>query len=197
MSVSEKKALTDKIELLEDKLEKALAENECLRKELEEALRSLKRQAAPFSKNQPKADPKPPGRKPGHQYARSALLQDERVFFRAHRGEIRDSLDAPEVLCTAQPFVDPLNSFGRAEKFPVVPLMFLRVCGRYAGHEIPKQMKPAVSFIHRYCMIHNCGRLGHRFSCVCVAKVEIFTSCANAGLSNRQAPHQRLKESTG
>ena len=68
MSASEKKALTDKIELLEDKLEKALAENERLRKELEEALRSLKRQAAPFSKNQPKAEPKPPGPKPDHQY---------------------------------------------------------------------------------------------------------------------------------
>src|SRR5437870_10635276 len=68
MSATEKKALTDKIESLEDKLEKALAENERLRKELEEALRSLKRQAAPFSKNQPKADPQPPGRKAGHQY---------------------------------------------------------------------------------------------------------------------------------
>jgi len=67
MSASEK-ALTDKIDELEGKLEKAHEEIERLRKELEEALRSLKRQAAPFSKNQPKADPKPPGRKPGHQY---------------------------------------------------------------------------------------------------------------------------------
>ncbi len=72
MSASEKKALTDKIEKLEDKLDKALAENERLRKELEEALRSLKRQAAPFSKNQPKADPKPPGRKSGHEYGARA-----------------------------------------------------------------------------------------------------------------------------
>src|SRR5712691_12213923 len=72
MSASEKKALTDKIEKLEDKLEKALAENERLRKELEEALRSLKRQAAPFSRNQPKADPKPPGRKSGHEYGARA-----------------------------------------------------------------------------------------------------------------------------
>jgi Transposase IS116/IS110/IS902 family len=77
MSASEEKALKEKIEqqgkqiqVLGDKLEKALAENERLRKELEEALRSLKRQAAPFSKNQPKANPKPPGRKPGHQYGR-------------------------------------------------------------------------------------------------------------------------------
>ncbi|SRR6266566_233135 len=47
MSASEKKALTAKIESLEDKLEKALAENEHLLKELEDTLRSLKRQAAP------------------------------------------------------------------------------------------------------------------------------------------------------
>jgi len=68
MSASEKKALTDRIEELEEKLRKADREIERLRKQLEQALRSLKRQAAPFSKNQPKADRKPPGRKPGHHY---------------------------------------------------------------------------------------------------------------------------------
>jgi len=54
------------------RLDKALAEIERLRKELEEALRSLKRQAAPFSKGDPKPNPKRPGRKPGAQYGERA-----------------------------------------------------------------------------------------------------------------------------
>src|SRR5213596_787519 len=54
------------------RLDKALAENERLRKALEEALRSLKRQAAPFSKGDPKPNPKRPGRKPGAQYGERA-----------------------------------------------------------------------------------------------------------------------------
>jgi transposase len=57
---------------LERRLDRALAEIERLRKELEEALRSLKRQAAPFSKGDPKRNPKPPGRKPGAQYGERA-----------------------------------------------------------------------------------------------------------------------------
>lgn len=40
---------------------------------LEEALRSLKRQAAPFSKGKPKLNPKPPGRKSGCDYGRRAF----------------------------------------------------------------------------------------------------------------------------
>jgi len=43
-------------------------ENERLRRQLEEALRAAKRQAAPFSRGQPKANPKPPGRKAGEEY---------------------------------------------------------------------------------------------------------------------------------
>jgi len=54
------------------RLDKALAEIERLRKELEEALRSLKRQAAPFSKGDPKPNPKRPGRKRGAQYGERA-----------------------------------------------------------------------------------------------------------------------------
>ena len=54
------------------RLDKALAEIERLRKQLEEALRSLKRQAAPFSKGGPKPNPKRPGRKPGAQYGERA-----------------------------------------------------------------------------------------------------------------------------
>jgi transposase len=76
--------LEKEIESLQDRLDKALVENERLRKELEEALRSLKRQAAPFSKGDPKPNPKQPGRKPGAGYGERAsrpipLRIDQRI----------------------------------------------------------------------------------------------------------------------
>lgn len=46
------------------------AENERLRRMLEEALRASKRQAAPFSRRHPKAQPQKPGRKSGQKYGR-------------------------------------------------------------------------------------------------------------------------------
>ncbi|MEK7405491.1 MAG: hypothetical protein AAB225_10315 [Acidobacteriota bacterium] len=45
-----------------------LSERRTLDRQLEEALRAARRQAAPFSRGQPK--PKPPGRKAGEEYAR-------------------------------------------------------------------------------------------------------------------------------
>lgn len=68
----EKQELERRIDALEKQLERALAENERLRKQLEEALRANKRSAAPFSKGQPKSNPKPPGRKPGAAYGQRA-----------------------------------------------------------------------------------------------------------------------------
>lgn len=47
-------------------------ENERLKEELEMARRRATRQAAPFSRGLPKADPKRPGRKPGAAYGRTA-----------------------------------------------------------------------------------------------------------------------------
>jgi transposase len=58
---------------LREQLNKVQAEIERLRKALEEALRSLKRQAAPFSKGQPKSNPKRPGRKSGSDYGQRAF----------------------------------------------------------------------------------------------------------------------------
>jgi transposase len=58
---------------LREQLNKAQAEIDRLRKALEEALRSLKRQAAPFSRGQPKANPLPPGRKSGSAYGKRAF----------------------------------------------------------------------------------------------------------------------------
>jgi len=48
------------------------AENERLRRQLEDALRAGKRQAAPFAKGEPKKNPKKPGRKPGKDYGTKA-----------------------------------------------------------------------------------------------------------------------------
>jgi len=68
----ETEELQRRIESLERQLARALAENERLRKQLEEALRANQRSAAPFSKGQPKTNPKPPGRKPGAAYGQRA-----------------------------------------------------------------------------------------------------------------------------
>src|SRR5512142_1916742 len=48
------------------RIDELCAEVERLKAELEQSRRAGKRQAAPFSKGQPKADPERPGRKPGH-----------------------------------------------------------------------------------------------------------------------------------
>ncbi len=57
-------------EQLERKLATAQAEITELREKLELAQRARKRQAAPFSKGDPKANPKKPGRKKGREYGR-------------------------------------------------------------------------------------------------------------------------------
>ena len=59
---------SEKITRLEQKIEELKAENERLRRALEEALRAAKRQAAPFSRRNPQAQPQKPGRKAGKDY---------------------------------------------------------------------------------------------------------------------------------
>src|ERR1022692_4987994 len=71
-SSDREKELERRVESLQQQLERALAENERLRKQLEQALRANKRSAAPFSKGEPKSEPKPPGRKPGAAYGQRA-----------------------------------------------------------------------------------------------------------------------------
>jgi transposase len=58
------------IERQQREIERLKQEIERLRKELEAAWRAAKRQAAPFSRGEPKAQPKPPGRKPGDRYGK-------------------------------------------------------------------------------------------------------------------------------
>jgi len=61
---------TEKIARLEREIQELKTENERLRRALEEALRTAKRQAAPFSRRHPKAHPGTPGRKAGKAYGR-------------------------------------------------------------------------------------------------------------------------------
>jgi transposase len=76
--------LTKEIDSLRKQNDRLIAENERLRKELEEALRRLKRQAAPFSRGKQKGKPKRPGRKGGLEYGKQATRpipdhSDERI----------------------------------------------------------------------------------------------------------------------
>ena len=57
---------------LQRRLRDLQAENERLRRQLGEATRAGKRQAAPFAKGTPKPEPKRPGRKPGLDYGPKA-----------------------------------------------------------------------------------------------------------------------------
>jgi transposase len=63
------RALRDK-QRLEDENARLREEIERLQKELEASQRAARRQAAPFSRGQPKGHPKSPGRKPGARYGR-------------------------------------------------------------------------------------------------------------------------------
>jgi transposase len=60
---------------LQRRLRDVQAENERLRRQLDEATRAAKRQAAPFAKGQPAGQPKKPGRKPGKDYGTKAHRQ--------------------------------------------------------------------------------------------------------------------------
>ena len=62
-------------ESLQRRVHDLQAENEHLRRQLDAATRAGKRQAAPFAKGQPTAQPKKPGRKPGKDYGPKAHRQ--------------------------------------------------------------------------------------------------------------------------
>src|SRR5438034_298351 len=66
----ENEKLRHEKELVEKEKEKLRQERDRLKDELDLARRAAKRQAAPFSKGEPKTDPRRPGRKPGVRYGR-------------------------------------------------------------------------------------------------------------------------------
>src|SRR5262245_21568303 len=63
---------------LQRRLRVLQAENECLRRQLDEATRAGKRQAAPFAKGQPTDQPTKPGRKPAKDCGPKAHRQPPR-----------------------------------------------------------------------------------------------------------------------
>src|SRR5262245_2800091 len=63
---------------LQRRLRDLQAQNERLRRQLDEATRAGKRQAAPFAKGTPTGQPKKPGRKPGKDYGTKAHRQPPR-----------------------------------------------------------------------------------------------------------------------
>jgi putative transposase len=91
----------EKIARLAQEIEVLKKENERLRRLLEEALRAGKRQAAPFSRQKPKAHPQTPGRKAGKQY-----------------GSRYRRPSAPAVAASPQPA--PARALGRAERETVL-----------------------------------------------------------------------------
>ena len=60
---------------LQRRLRDLQAENDRLRRQLDEATRAGKRQAAPFAKGRPAGQPEKPGRKPGEDYGTKAHRQ--------------------------------------------------------------------------------------------------------------------------
>ena len=62
---------SERIARWEREIERLRAETERLRRALEEALRAAQRQAAPFSRRHPQANPEKPGRKAGEDYGRA------------------------------------------------------------------------------------------------------------------------------
>ncbi len=72
--------------VLQRRLHDLQAENERLRRQLEEATRAGKRQAAPFAKGPPQPEPKRPGRKPGPDYGPKAHRQPP-----AHIDEVHEA----------------------------------------------------------------------------------------------------------
>lgn len=79
--VAELRALVVRLEKRVGVLEQ---ENGRLHSALEEARRAGKRQAGPFSKGEPKADPKPPGRKSGEAHGPSAFRAIPEVIDEVH-----------------------------------------------------------------------------------------------------------------
>ena len=119
-----------------------------LEKLIEELQRKGKRQAAPFSKGEPKAAPKPPGRKPGAQYGQVAT--------RPVPQRIDETLDVPcPLYCeSCQGKVKPL---GRESQYqidlpPICPVTTEFVvhygkcqdCGRRAQGRHPRQISSAL-----------------------------------------------------
>jgi transposase len=76
---------------LQRRLRDLQAENERLRRQLHEATRAGKRQAAPFAKGPPTSHPKKPGRKPGKDYGTKAHRPPPERIDEVHEAPLPDA----------------------------------------------------------------------------------------------------------
>ena len=124
-------------------------ENRKLRKQLEEAQQAEKRQAAPFSKGNPKKKPKKPGRKPGPDYGKRG--------FRPPPQKIDEVIDVPVKECSCAHCGGELSDETIDEQFqtdipPVKPKVTkfrvhrkrCKKCGRWAQGRHPNQTSDAL-----------------------------------------------------
>lgn len=115
-----------------EQLERQIAE---LRKRLEEVERAGKRQAAPFSKGEPKKEPKKPGRKPGPQYGKR--------FSRPRPDRVDRVIEVPIEECSCPDCGGELGPESIQEQFV---------------SDIP-EIKPTITQFNIHCAnCTNCGR---------------------------------------
>ena len=103
---------------LKARVEELLAENAALKAQLDQQARDAKRQAAPFSKGQRKAQPKRPGRKPGqgHFTFRTLPTPDQ---WTAPPIEVR--LPEPVCPCCGEPLQEHRVEFAAITDIPPQP----------------------------------------------------------------------------
>ena len=103
---------------LKVRVEELLAENAALKAQLDQQARDAKRPAAPFSKGQRKAQPKPPGRKPGqgHFTFRTLPTPDQ---WTAPPIEVR--LPDPVCPCCGEPLQEHRVEFAAITDLPTRP----------------------------------------------------------------------------
>ena len=131
------------------KIRRLERENRELRKRLEEAQQAEKRQAAPFSKGDPKKKPKKPGRKPGPRYGKRG--------FRPTPEKVDEVIDVPVEECTCghcggQLVGDTIHNQYQTDIPPVKPKVIkfcvhrkrCEICGRWAQGRHPKQTSDAL-----------------------------------------------------
>src|SRR4051812_6325996 len=83
--------LEQRLAALEAAMQQRDAEIDRLRRLLEESQRSSKRQAAPFSKGEPKRRPKKPGRKSGDKHGKHGHRQPPEHIDETHEAPLPDA----------------------------------------------------------------------------------------------------------
>src|SRR3954471_5407004 len=111
-------ALLTELASLKSGGEQLLAENAALKAQLDQQARDAKRQAAPFSKGRRKAQPKPPGRKPGQGRFNSRTLPTPGQWTAP---PIEVGLPEPVCPCCGEPLEEHRLEFAAVTDLPPQP----------------------------------------------------------------------------